>query len=196
MSKPEYPAWLPTNPVGDPTKIQLPSGPQRSAGYAVGSKPPAQWFNWLYNLVSQWLYRLGPTAPDAIIGAGAYCTHDTIELAIADTVNVPAGSKVVLADSRTVNTAAIALTVAWASVEALPGVTYTAGTATQCFSMQAAGIHIKGLRFVGFATAILAQAAWTYGRWSFCNFNTCTTEVDDTLAPAGKKPEPACNITE
>ena len=35
--------------------IVEPSTPQKQAGFAVSDRPPAQWFNWFWNLVHLWI---------------------------------------------------------------------------------------------------------------------------------------------
>lgn len=35
--------------------VTEPAGADKTAGFAVGSKPPAQWFNWFWKLVTDWV---------------------------------------------------------------------------------------------------------------------------------------------
>ena len=51
MSKPStLPVWATTAGT-----TVAPSGGQQAAGFAVGTKPPARWVNWLFNWICQWL---------------------------------------------------------------------------------------------------------------------------------------------
>lgn len=48
------PGWAPTNPA----KVIEPSGAQKTNGYDPGFRPPSQWFNWFWELVSDWVQYL------------------------------------------------------------------------------------------------------------------------------------------
>lgn len=191
MGKPSYIGWIPDNATG----IATPPPGKLTTGWVTQEKPPYQWMNWLFNLTSQWINLLGPRAYDVVVGAGSNCTHATLPAAVADSA-VGTNVRVFVQDSVAALNATVNLTKAGWIIEFGPGVTYTNGTAGTCFSMQASGIEVRGGRFSGFTTAILAAAGWTYGRVLFCNFVSCTTEIDDTLAPALKKPVAIGNITE
>lgn len=43
-----------------------PSGGQQAAGFAINTKPPAKWVNWLFNLIYQWIQYI-----DNPVGVGA-----------------------------------------------------------------------------------------------------------------------------
>lgn len=54
-----------------------PSGGQKAAGFAVGTKPPARWVNWLFNNLYTWIQYIdapqgsaGTTGGDAFTGTG------------------------------------------------------------------------------------------------------------------------------
>lgn len=191
MTKPSYPAWIPSNNVA---LIVAPSGAKLSTGWAAAEKPAFQYMNWFFNLVSNWINLVGAASHDVVVGAGANCTHATLAAAVADAA-VTTNVKVLIQDSVTL-AATVNLTKAGWQIEFAPGVTYTAGAATIGFSLQASGIEVRRARFSGFATAIVCTSGWTYGRALFNNFASCTTEVDDSLAPAGQKPVVLGNITE
>lgn len=50
----DRPATLPTWAT-DPDTTVAPSSGQQAAGFAVGSRPPARWFNWLFHWLSAWV---------------------------------------------------------------------------------------------------------------------------------------------
>ncbi len=53
MSKPtSKPNWIPSD---DPEKITAPSGSKQNTGWLSGEKPPFQFFNWFWNLISKWI---------------------------------------------------------------------------------------------------------------------------------------------
>lgn len=195
MGLPSYLGWIPNNTTG----IATPPGGKLAAGWLAAEKPPYQYMNWLFNLTSQWINRLGPQAYTVVVGSGANCTHATLAAAVADS-GVGSNIKVVLTESATV-ASTIHLTKAGWKIEALPGVTYTkSGSAVSCFSCEADGVEIMRVRFAAWSTsgdkAITGTAAWTYGRVSFCNFNACDTDVDDSATVAGKNPITLSNFTE
>lgn len=188
--KPTYVGWIPDNT----TNIATPPGGKLTTGWLTNEKPPSQWFNWFFNLASQWINFCGPSAPDVIVGSAAYCTHATLTAAVADS-GVGSNINVLVTESLTL-ASTINLTKSGWKIFFAPGVTYTSGAATTGISMQAANIEVWRARFSGFTTAITCTSAWTYGRVLFTNFATCTTEVDTASAQAGKLPTTLGNITE
>ncbi len=194
MGLPSFIGWIPDNTTG----ITTPSGGKLSVGWLSTEKPPFQYMNWFFNLVSQWVNRLGPAAPTVVVGSAAYCTHATLAAAVADG-GVGTNINVLLTESQTIATT-VSLTKAGWHISALPGVTLTKSGAVTGLSCEADGIHLVGIRFSGWSSggdrAVYCTAAWTYGRVLFCNFLNCGTEVDDGPAPAGKKPITLGNITE
>jgi hypothetical protein len=130
----------------------------------------------------------------AVCGSAAYCTHANLAAALADSL-LTTGVRVLLTENQTLASSVAASKAKWL-IEGLPGVTLTAGVATVGIAVTAASVTIRGLRFVGFATGISFSSAADYGRVQNCNFNTCTTEVDDTLATAGRLPMQTGNLTE
>lgn len=195
MSKPSYIGWIPN----DTTGIATPPGGKLDVGWVSAEKPPFQYMNWFFNLVSQWINLVGPGSPEVVVGSGAECTHATLAAAVADS-DVGINVRVLLTESASISSAIVLSKAGW-KIEALPGVTYTkGGAATTCISIQADGVAISGLRFSAWSTAgdkaITGTSAWTYGRVLFCNFATCDTEIDDASAPANKKPITLGNISE
>jgi len=147
---------------------------------------------------TNWRLILGPSADQVVVGSAPYCTHATLAAAVADSA-VGTNVLVVLTEDYTVNST-INLTKAGWRIRALPGVTYTKGSAGTGISCQAARIEIERLKLSGFSTAgnkaITGTSAWQYGRVLFCNFLNCDTEVDDSSVAGGKKPVTLGNISE
>ncbi len=193
-AKPGNVGWIPDNTTG----IATPPGGKLTVGWLSAEKPPFEYMNWFFNLMSQWIYFINPWSPSAIIGSANYCTHATLAAAVADS-GLGTNIRVLLAESANI-ASVINLTKAGWKIEALPGVTYTKTGGTTCISVQAANIEINRLRFATWSTggdkAITYTAGGTYGRVLFCNFLNCDTEIDDASAPANKKPIILGNISE
>ena len=80
MAKPTTkPEWIPDS---DPSKIEAPSASKQNTGWLSGEKPPYQFFNWFWNLVSKWVEYL----EDFTDGLGTMSTQD------ADSVAITGGS--------------------------------------------------------------------------------------------------------
>ena len=114
----------------------------------------------------------------AIVGAAAYCTHSTLAASLADSSNVPAGSRILVLDNQTVNTT-IAVTLSNQEIVFAPGVTFTNGTAGTGISVGAAGTRIRGGRFSGFTTGISISDTYNHNFIKDCRFASCTTDVLD-----------------
>lgn len=194
MGLPSFIGWIPNNTTG----ISTPPGGKLAVGWLSAEKPPFQYMNWFFNLVSQWVNRLGPNAPTVVVGSAAYCTHATLAAAVADS-GVGTNINVLLTENYSV-TSTIHLTKAGWHISAVPGITYTKSGTSTGISCEANDIQIIGLRFSSWSTggdkAITCTSAWTYGRVLFCNFFGCDTEVDDSSAQAGKLPVTLGNISE
>lgn len=117
----------------------------------------------------------------AIVGSAAGCTHSTLAAALADSA-VVAGSRILVTLSATVDTSAITISKANLLIDFAPGVTYTAGTSTTCFTISAAGVRIRGARFSGFTTAITVSSTYNYCYITECRFASCTNEVTEADA--------------
>lgn len=193
--------WVTSNDV---TKITEPSSGKKALGWISAEKPAFQFFNWGWNIIDQWLKYFEAITDilvgqyDIVVGAASYCTHATLAAAVADAAQ-GAQKRVLLCDDASI-ASTIHLTKANWIITAKPGVTYTKNAVATGISCEASGIEIRGLRMVSWSTggdkAITGTSAWTYGRILFCNFLNCDTEIDDTSAPAGKKPVLLGNISE
>lgn len=194
MALPTYPGWIPDNT----TNISTPPGGKLTIGW-IAEKPPYQYFNWFFNLVSQWLNRLGPNAPTVVVGSAAYCTHATLAAAVAD-AGVGTNINVLLTESATISSI-VHLTKAGWRISALPGVTYTKSVVASCLSVEAANVWITGLRFSGWTGgsdhAITGTSAWQYGKVLFCSFTVGTNDdIDTSSCTAGKIPVTLGNVDE
>lgn len=193
-----YINWVPS---GNPAYIVQPTTGQSTTGWVAGEYPPFQYMNYLFYILDNWVQYLdytinvsGKYPYDVIVGSEPFCTDATLAAAVANGAHGP-NQRVLLVDSATLS-ATVHLTKAGWHIDSLPGVTYTYGAGTTGLSMEANDIRINILRMVNFPTAIVATSAGTYCRVMNCNFNTCTNEVDDSSAPAGRKTVTLGNITE
>lgn len=190
MAKPEDIGWAPASEAA----IEEPSNGKKTTGFLPEEEPPSQWFNWFWKLVSNWTKHLELSSFDIIVGASAYATHTTLAAALADAAYTT-NKRVLLLDSATL-ASTITLNKAGWRIYAAPGVTYTAGAATKAFSVTAARCEIRSLRLSGFTTGIEFTSAGDYGRVADCYFASCTTEIDESTATAGRLPNYYGNITE
>ena len=115
----------------------------------------------------------------AVVGSLPGCTHATLAAALADTTNVPAGSKILVTANETVNTT-IAVTLANQEIVFLPGVTFTNGSAGTGLTIGAGGCRIRGGRFSGFTSAIVISSTFQYNFVTECRFASCTSEVTES----------------
>lgn len=95
MSKP---ATLPVWATTDGTTV-APSGGQQAAGFAVGTKPPARWVNWLFNWICQWLAYLSAgilTQGAGTNRVGAPGSKQTFTSGTAQTYTTPSGVSAIL----------------------------------------------------------------------------------------------------
>jgi hypothetical protein len=78
---PAYPTWA-TDPAAE---LVEPSDPLKATGWIHGNKPPASWFNWLFNLLFLWvkwvedqIENVIPSKVDLIVESGSFtCTFPT-----------------------------------------------------------------------------------------------------------------------
>lgn len=143
--------------------------------------------------MSRWFAMTSPSVPQVVVGPQSFCTHATLAAAVADS-SVGTNVDVYVANDLTLGTSVTHLTKAGWRIYGRSGQTLS-GTSGG-LSCEATGVEIHNLRFSGFTTAITGTSAWTYGRVMNCNFLSCATEVNDSSAPAGKKPVTLGNITE
>jgi len=74
------PTSLPTWATDAGTTVE-PSAGQKAAGFSVGTRPPARWWNWLMNVVYQWCnyvneMRTGEHIVTVLTGSGTYTTPE------------------------------------------------------------------------------------------------------------------------
>lgn len=161
---PVKPAKKPEWADGGGSAIIEPSDAKKALGWVV-EKPPHQFFNWLLNLIWQWIvyFELETDALqieadttqsrvlagfDGIVGAAAYATDATIAAAIT---RLSAGARILVLDSFALG-AAVVMSKANMEIVLKPGVIISAGAATTGFSITAAGCMIRGGKISGFGT--------------------------------------------
>lgn len=184
MPKPSSrPLWTVGNPSFGTVTIE-PTGGKKLTGFTSGERPAFQTMNWLIYNLDQWIEYFDAVFPGiyhAIVGAGAGASHATLAAALAD-VAVPAGARILIQDSATVN-ATIQVTKNNVQLEFMPGVTYSKGSATTGLQISADGVRIMGGRFAAYSggsdKAILIDAGSDYTMIRDIRFANCTTEVDD-----------------
>lgn len=187
--------------VGNPDfslRVVEPSNAKKQAAWLDDERPPAPFFNWLFNTLDEWAKYFESitdeqaTVYDAIVGGGgAAQTHATLQAAVADGA-LSANARILVRADQSL-TGPINLTKAGWRIEFAPGVTFSKNTGTVGLSLEAAGIVIQFGRMTGYTTggdkAIDMTAAAEYCQILGMRFGPSTdTEVDDTLVPAGKKP--------
>lgn len=161
---------MPVKPAKKPewadgaSAIIEPSDAKKALGWVV-EKPPHQFFNWLFNLIWQWIvyFELITDATqaeadtnqsrvlagfDAIVGAESYATDATIAAAIT---RLSAGARILVLDSFAL-AAPIAMSKANMELVLKPGVIISAGVATTGFTISAAGCMIRGGKISGFSS--------------------------------------------
>ncbi len=92
LTKPaEKPEWA----TDGGAEVATPTAPKQAQGW-ISEKPPYQWFNWLSKWTYLWINYFEDATDrsgseyDAVVGSLSYCTHATLQLAIA------AGAKSIL----------------------------------------------------------------------------------------------------
>jgi len=186
-------------------RVIEPTASKKKIAWLDDEEPPAPFFNWLFWIIHQWQEYFESvtdefiTRYDAVIGSGPAATHATLELALAD-VALSTDAIVRIDESRTIETT-ISLTKARWKLEFKPGVVYSKGAATKCFSFEAEGIVLEYGRLVGWSSggdiAITQLAAAEYCYIRGTRFGPSTTvEVNQDAVPAGKKGPVSDTITE
>jgi hypothetical protein len=111
-------------------------------------------------------------------------THDTLQDAVDD-VGVGNNQRVLVKEAFTVNTTINLSKPGW-RITFAPGADYTKGSAGTGIQLNADRLELHGARFLNFSTAgnkaVEALAGADNCRVFACNFVSCDTEVDDTLA--------------
>ena len=184
MAKPtSTPDWSVGNPDFGTVTIEPTAGKKQTA-WTSGERPPFQIMNWLFYNIDQWIKYFDDVFPGiyhAIVGTSTGSTHATLAAALAD-VTVPAGARILIRDSETVNST-IQVTKNNVKLEFMPGVTFSKGSAGTGIQISAVGVWIEGGRFANFSTAgnkgILVDAGSNYCKVTMSRFASCDTEVDD-----------------
>lgn len=196
--------WAVDNP-DFPNRVIEPNASKKKTAWLDNEQPPAPYFNWLFWIIHQWMEYFESvtdetaTRYNAIVGTGAGATHATLEDVLAD----PAFSTditVRIDESAIINTT-ISLTKARWKIEFKPGVVYSKGAATKCFSFEAEGIVFEYGRLVGWtapgdiAITQLVGAEYCYIRGTRFGPGT-TEEVNQDAVPVGKAGHVSDTITE
>lgn len=188
-------------------RIVEPADSKKVLGWLDDEQPPAPIFNWLFFVVDAWQHYFESVTDqianryDAVVAdiSDPSSTHATLQAAVND-VTLGTDKVILVKNSVTINTM-ISMTKARWRVFCNPGVVFTRGSVPNGISLEAEGIEFNYGRFVGFTTvgdkAITMTSAAEYCKIIGTRFAPTTdTEVDDTLAPAGKKPVIAQTISE
>lgn len=179
------PLWTQTNP----SRRTQPSNPYKETGWSIDERPASEFMNWLfYNMGVEWLDYFESvtdafigyqTIYAAFVGTGGLATHADINAAISF---VPAGSKILVLTSATINTVQ-SISKNNITVEFLPGVIYTKGSAQYALQVQADHCKIIGGQFNTFSggsdAGIKVDASQDFTKIRDCHFKTCTTDVQD-----------------
>ena len=178
-------------------RVVEPSDAKKLAAWLDDERPPAPFFNWLFNTVDAW-NKYFEEITDAenvtnavIIGAGTAATHATLQAAVDD-VSLGSNQTVFIQDSEAIGTT-ITLTKPGWRIYFLPGAIYSNNAAGKCFTINAANIWISGGRFTGWSTGtdIVFElvAGANYNRIFDCSFAVGTdTDVDSTGVDVDKQP--------
>lgn len=131
--------------------ITEPSEAKKDVGWIV-EKPPYQFFNWIFNILYQWVNYfesvsdLNKSKYDYYVGASG--THADLASLIAD-VGVLAGSTVLILENQVLNAQLIVNKEL--HIELLPDVSITKGTvAVNAIQITANDVSIKGGKISGF----------------------------------------------
>jgi len=186
-------------------RVIEPTASKKKTAWLDDEEPPAPIFNWLFWIIHEWQQYFESvtdetdTRYDIIVGSGPAATHATLALALADGA-YSTDVTVRIDDSASIDTT-ISLTKARWKIEFKPGVVYTKGAATKCFSFEAEGIVLEFGRLVGWtvggdiAITQLVGAEYCYIRGT--RFGPSTIEeVNQDAVPAGKKGPVSDTITE
>ena len=187
MAKPvKKPSWM--TGVSGPTVVE-PTGGKKAAGWQVDERPPREYMNWLFQILSDWIDYIDSisgtldqfkTLYPAIVGTGPMASHATLNDAMADS-NVPAGSRILIISNLTL-TSTQQITKNNVLLDFNPGVTIDKGVATVGLQITADGVKIHGGRFTNFTgsdKAIQIDASSDYTQVRDTRFNNCTNEIDD-----------------
>lgn len=190
MAKPiKKPSWV-TGQSG--LNIVEPTVGKKAAGWAPDERPPAEYINWLYQNISDWIDFIDSISSTsaialeyaAIVGPSAPATHASLAAALAD-VAVPNGSRILVLTDQTL---ASPVTITKNNIEIYfaSGKSLIKGAGTQGLIIQGLNCRIHGGRIVGYSTAgdkaIQVQAGAKNCMIRDIVFANCDTEIED-LAP-------------
>lgn len=184
------PSWM--TGVAGPEVVQPPNG-KKAAGWAPDERPPAEYMNWLFQNISDWVDYIQVWAPiieaaqfqyKAIIGTvgvGSPATHATLAAALAD-VAVPNGSRIFILEDQNL---AAPVTISKNNIEIVfaggKGLIKSAGT--KGLIIQGLNCRILGGRIAGYSTggdiAIEVQAGAKNCMIRDVVFANCDTEISD-----------------
>lgn len=176
---------------GNALKVTEPTSGKKLLGWTKSERPPFQFMNWLFFNLDEWIDYLESVTDAfigyqsiyaAFVGTGSLATHANINAAVAD---VPAGSKILVISSATVNTIQ-SLSKDKLEVDFLPSVIYTKGTAATAIQVQADRCMIRGGEFALFSgggdAAIIIDSGSDFTKIRDTHFRGCTLDVSDLAA--------------
>ena len=178
------PSWM--SGISSPEVVE-PSAGKKIDGWNADERPPAEYFNWLFQNLSDWVDYLDQIGNfvdafgnmyRAIVGSSAVCTHATLAAALADASVVP-GDKILVLEDLTVNTT-VQVTKNFIEIEFHKRASFIKGTATTGIQISALNCKITGGRFQNWTTAaILIDAGSKNCMLRDITFVTNTVEVTD-----------------
>lgn len=180
-SKPEWMTGI-TGP-----EVVEPSAGKKADGWNADERPPREFFNWLFQNISDWIDYLDEVGDflagygeiyRAIVGTQDICTHATLAAALADSSVVP-GDKILVLEDQIVNTT-VQVTKNFIEIEFHKRASFIKGTASTGLQISALNCKITGGRFQNWTTAaILIDAASKNCMLRDITFVTNTVEVTD-----------------
>lgn len=194
MPKPiKKPSWV-TGVAG--LTVVEPGVGKKAVGWAPDERPPAEYINWIYQNISDWIDYLDSVSGliesssfqfDAIVGPiapGSPATHTSLAAALADT-GVPNGARILITTDQTLTTPVV-ISKNFIEIVFLGGVNFIKGSGNKGLVIQGLNCRINGGRIIGYSTsgdkAIEIQAGAKNCMVRDVVFANCDIEVDD-LAP-------------
>lgn len=179
----DLPVWA-TDP--NPGKLSSPSEAKQELGW-IDEKPPLQWFNWWMNLVYSWVKYLDNRMDsavsqfDAVVGAGAYASHATLNAVMAD-LNAANIKSILVVDHPAIDAVQV-INQPNVRIEFKRSAVLTRGLSTKGIQINADGCEVIGAKFSGFSTAgdkaIEIVAAKKNNLVFGCRFFDCETDIED-----------------
>lgn len=189
MAKPvKKPSWM-TGITS--VRVVEPTGGKKANGWDIDERPASEYFNWLFQNISDWVDYLDATSDviesfnlfyAAVVGTGPLATHANINDAMAA---IAAGQRILVISDLTINTTQ-QVTKNNVQIDVNPGVIFSKGTATIGLQVTADGVRINGGRFTGFSTvgdkAVQVDSGSDYTMLRDMRFLNCDTEINDLSA--------------